>query len=118
MRVETTQGRAEIVPPPKRVDRPPDSVPVRLSPINSPRPIPKALDSAEIVRHKLEELYASLQRPPEPSGAESELAAAPGVLPGQAAFDLTEMAEAKLADMPSSGELQRTREGLESDEKK
>jgi hypothetical protein len=127
MRVEAKQALAEIVPPPKRTDREPELGASAEKPIHFVRP-PKVFDSAEVVKQKLERLYASLQSPPElsegePVGgprdeAQSDLVAAPSVPPGEVVFDLTQMAEAKLADLPSSGALQRTDEGVGSDRKK
>jgi hypothetical protein len=118
MRVDPTERRAEIVPPPQRAEQPPDSVASpTLNQISSPHPIPRAVDYFEIVRRKLERLYATLRWPAK-GGAESDIAAVPRVRPGQAAFDLTDMAEARLAGTTSSEALQRVREGGESDQKK
>src|SRR5262249_28017935 len=120
MRVVETPARAEIVPPPARTDRPRAADTSRVKSINFARP-PKAFDSSEVVRQKLEKLHNSFQSPsdqspPEPSGAgvgagpegetagsqreapQSELANSSSVPPGERAFDLTDISETKFAD--------------------
>ena len=100
MRVEVTQRRAEIVPPPQR-------------------PIAKPIDSAEIVREKLRSVYASRQWRRERFEPESVRAAKiSSPLPEKAAIDLTVMAERKFAAGISSGALQKKRLEDASDQKK
>jgi hypothetical protein len=126
MRVEATERRAEIVPaPPAEYDRPQQDVPPPPPAAERERPqqdmprlqdelhvhqIVKPMDSGEIVREKLKNLYASVHW--RRSRFELETVRAieiPVPLPGRAGADLTAIAERSLPADASSGALQKSR---------
>jgi hypothetical protein len=112
MRVETTERRADIVPAPLvEHDRPRESI---VPPANEPpvvRPIVRPIDSAEIVREALKDVYASVQwrhRRFEPEGV--HVVAISTSLPVESDTDLTAIAERNLPSGLSSGLLQKSRQ--------
>jgi hypothetical protein len=110
MKVEATERRAEIVPaPPAEHDRQQEQIPPLPKELHVHQ-IVKPMDSAEIVREKLKDLYASLHW--RHSRFEPETVRAIEIsipLPGKAGADLTAIAERSLAADASSAALQKSR---------
>ena len=110
MRVEASERRAEIVPSPPAGHGRPQEGTAPLSNEVHVRPIVRPMDTAEIVREKLEELYASVQwssRRLEPETVRTlEISTLP---PERAGADLTAIAERSLVAGLSSGALQKSR---------
>ena len=120
MRVEATQRRAQIVPPPPAGrHRPQEAVAPLANEPSVRRPVAKPIESAEVVRETLRNVYASRQWRPERFEAESVRATKiPNPPPGIAAIDLTETAERNIPAGLSSGALQKSRLESGSDSKK
>jgi hypothetical protein len=112
MRVETTERRADIVPPP-----PVEHDPARVS-ASEPHmgPIIRPINSAEIVRELLKNVYASVQWSPSRREPEGEEISTPP--PAETGTDLTAMAEKNLPSGLSSGVLQKSHHEGAPDKKK
>jgi hypothetical protein len=120
MRVETTERRADIVPPPPiEHDRPRENMVPSASEPHDAGPIVKPVNSAEIVRETLKNVYASVQWKPSRFGPEGKQVVDTSTPPpAESDTDLTAMAEKNLPSGLSSGELQRSRqEGAPEDKK-
>jgi hypothetical protein len=120
MRVETTERRAEIVPPPPvEHGRPLESNAPLVTEPHDAGPIAKPINSAEIVRETLKNVYASVQwRPGEfkPEAKHANEISTPQ--PAEPGTDLTAMAEKNLPSGLSSRVLQKSPQEGAPDTKK